>query len=72
VVARSRGLSELADEGFATAVAPEAEPAQVASVISDALSRPGPDKVPELSSWDDCAAALLSMYQQVTLEAVHK
>jgi glycosyltransferase involved in cell wall biosynthesis len=65
IVAASPGLSALADAGLATAVAPDAAPAVVAEAIVDALDRPAATDPPALPSWDDCADALLALYEQI-------
>lgn len=65
VVAAAPGLSALADAGLATAVPGDAPPDVVAAAILDALAQPAVTTLPELPSWDDCADALLSLYEQV-------
>lgn len=65
VVAAAPGLSALAEAGLATAVPTGAPPEVVAAAILDALARPPVGDLPHLPSWDDCADALLSVYEQV-------
>jgi glycosyltransferase involved in cell wall biosynthesis len=63
LVADSGGLAELAEDGFARAVSVD-EPAQgVAEAILQELDKPQPQEIPKLTSWDDCAAALLELYR---------
>jgi glycosyltransferase involved in cell wall biosynthesis len=65
LVADAGGLSELAEDGFARAVAVDEEPGVVAQAILQQLDEPAPAEAPELSTWDDCAVALLDLYRSV-------
>jgi glycosyltransferase involved in cell wall biosynthesis len=65
LVARSGGLAELADDGLARGISPEASPADVAGAILDELARTGPNGRPNLPSWDDCARSLLDLYRSL-------
>jgi glycosyltransferase involved in cell wall biosynthesis len=65
LVADSGGLSELAADGFARAVPADEEPAAVAQAILQQLEEPPPAEAPKLSTWDDCAIALLDLYRSV-------
>jgi hypothetical protein len=66
LVADSSGLGELAREGYARPLPLDAPPAEVASAIVEELGKPPPERRPQLSSWDECAAELLSLYEAVT------
>jgi glycosyltransferase involved in cell wall biosynthesis len=65
LVADSGGLSELAEDGFARAVPVDEKPAAVAEAILQELDQPRPVDAPKLSTWDDCAVALLELYRSV-------
>jgi glycogen synthase len=69
VVADTPGLSALANEGLARAVPINGSPEQVAAAILDELERPPIAEPPKLSSWDDCADALLEVYAAVSADA---
>jgi glycosyltransferase involved in cell wall biosynthesis len=62
LVADNGGLGELAAEGFARGIPADEDPASAAEAIVQELGRPAPTATPPLSSWDDCAAALLDLY----------
>jgi glycosyltransferase involved in cell wall biosynthesis len=61
VVAATSGLTELAAEGLATAVPPDAPPAVLAAVLVRVASAPD-IPVPELPTWDHCVEELLEVY----------
>jgi len=65
VVADASGLGELAAEGLARAVPLDAPPAEIATAVTEELQESGPPPKPQLSSWDDCAEALLQLYREV-------
>jgi glycosyltransferase involved in cell wall biosynthesis len=65
LVADSGGLGELAEDGFAGAVAVDEPPAAVAEAIVRELDRPMPQEAPKLTSWDECAVALLDLYDSI-------
>jgi glucosyl-dolichyl phosphate glucuronosyltransferase len=65
LVADSSGLGELAREGFARPLPLDAAAEDVASAIAAELDKPPPERRPQLSSWDECAAELLSLYQVI-------
>jgi glycosyltransferase involved in cell wall biosynthesis len=67
LVADRGGLAELAGDGYATAVDPDARPAEVGAAILEALAAPAPEAVPALISWDESASALLALYRSVAL-----
>ncbi len=59
------GLGEVAREGWARAVPPDAPATAVAAAILEQLAQPAPHSTPRLISWDECAAALLELYRGV-------
>ena len=65
LVADASGLAELAEDGFARAVPLEESPAELAEAVVEELAKPAPTKRPKLSSWDECAAELLSLYRSL-------
>jgi glycosyltransferase involved in cell wall biosynthesis len=65
VVADTPGLSALAAKGFARAVPLDSPPEDVAAIVLDELARPGIADPPKLPTWDDCADALLDLYESV-------
>ncbi len=65
LVADSSGLGELAREGFARGLPLDAPAEEVAAAILEELGKPPPERRPQLSSWDQCAAELLSLYQVI-------
>jgi glycosyltransferase involved in cell wall biosynthesis len=65
LVADRAGLGEVAREGLARSIAPDAPAAAVGRAILEELQRPAPSKAPSLASWDECAAQLLELYRGV-------
>jgi glycosyltransferase involved in cell wall biosynthesis/GT2 family glycosyltransferase len=65
LVADASGLSELAEDGFARAVSPDASPEEVADAIAEELLAPLPTRLPQLSSWDECARQLHELYHSL-------
>ncbi len=68
VVADTSGLSELAAEGLATAVAPRTSPRELADVLARVAAGPGPEPF-DLPNWDDCADALVDLYDEILSSA---
>jgi len=66
LVADSSGLGELAKDGFARPLPLDASAEEIGAAIVEELSKPAPERRPELTSWDECAAELLSLYEAVT------
>ena len=66
LVADRGGLSELAADGLARAISPEAPARDVATAIDEELAGPAPTRAPRLTSWDECAAELLALYRSLT------
>lgn len=64
LVADTSGLSELATEGLATAVPPDLAPDALARALLEVAAGPAP-VVPSLPNWDDCAAQLLALYEEI-------
>jgi glycosyltransferase involved in cell wall biosynthesis len=62
LVAEAGGLSEIAADGFGRGIPPEATPEQIAAAALEELAKPQPQRSPSLTSWDECAAALLDLY----------
>lgn len=65
LVAHSSGMAELAEQGLARSVAPDAGPAEVAAAMLAQLRRPLIPPPLALPTWDDCAAGLLDLYHAV-------
>lgn len=65
LVADASGLAELAEDGLARAISPQASPEAVASAMADELEKPPPTARPTLSSWDECAAKLHELYRSL-------
>lgn len=65
LVADRAGLGELVQDGVGHAVGANDPPAAVARAILAELERPQSSRLPRLSSWDECSAALLELYRAV-------
>jgi glycosyltransferase involved in cell wall biosynthesis len=65
LVADRGGLLELAREGLAQAIPLAAAPDQLACAIVEQLEQPPPARAPALTSWEQCAQGLLSVYRAV-------
>ena len=66
LVANASGLAELADDGFARAVALDEDPVAVGKAVLEELDLPAPTRKPQLSTWDECAEQLAELYRSVT------
>jgi glycogen synthase len=66
LVADRAGLREVADDGLARAISPEDPPRAIARAILQELARPQPTRAPQLTTWDECATALLEMYRTIS------
>ena len=64
VVADTSGLTELARDGFATAVPLHIQPADLARVLLSVAAAPSPEK-PSLPTWDHCVDQLLRVYTEL-------
>ncbi len=65
LVADASGLGELAADGFARAIPPDESPAEVGRAVLEELDQPPPENRPRLTSWDECAAELLTLYRSL-------
>lgn len=65
VVADASGLREIAADGFAHPVDPASTPEQIGAAILEELSKPLPQRAPDLFSWDDCTTALIDLYGSI-------
>lgn len=65
VVARTSGLTELVDQGWARGVEVDADPAIVARAIADQLRQPVLPDAAELPTWETCVAELAGIYAEV-------
>lgn len=59
------GLRELADDGLARAVPLDSSGPELAAAILEELERPAPTERPRVSSWGECAEALLALYHEL-------
>lgn len=65
LVADAGGLAEIAADGFGRGIPLEATPEQIAAAAIEELAKPQPQRSPSLTSWDECAAALLDLYGSI-------
>ncbi|HEX5592385.1 MAG TPA: glycosyltransferase [Solirubrobacterales bacterium] len=65
LVADAGGLSEIAEDGFGRAIPLDSGPEQIAAAALAELEKPSPQSSPNLTSWDECSAALLDLYGSV-------
>jgi glycosyltransferase involved in cell wall biosynthesis len=65
LVADTSGLSELATQGHARAIALRSTPQQVANATLDLLHTPRTAQQLDMPTWDGCAEQLLELYQSV-------
>ena len=65
LVADAGGLSEIAADGFGRAIPLDSTPQQIAAAALEELAKPQPERSPSLTSWDECAAALLDLYASI-------
>jgi glycosyltransferase involved in cell wall biosynthesis len=62
VVTDVGGMSDLAEDGIATAVSPTITTLELATVVRDQLRHPQPPPPVHLTTWDECAEALIQVY----------
>ena len=62
LVADAGGLSEIAADGFGRAIPLDSSAEQIAGAALEELAKPLPQHSPDLTSWDECTAALLDLY----------
>jgi glycosyltransferase involved in cell wall biosynthesis len=65
LVAEAGGLQEIAEDGFGRGIPLDSTPEQIAAAAVEELEKPLPQVSPRLTSWDECAAALLDLYGSV-------
>ena len=65
LVAEAGGLREIAEDGFGRGIPLDSTPEQIAAAAVEELGKPLPQVSPRLTSWDECAAALLDLYGSV-------
>jgi len=65
LVADAGGLAEIAADGFGRAIPLDSTPEQIAAAAIEELVKPQPQRSPQLTSWDECAAALLDLYGSI-------
>jgi glycosyltransferase involved in cell wall biosynthesis/GT2 family glycosyltransferase len=62
LVAEAGGLREIAQDGFGQGIPLDSTPEQIAAAALEELEKPLPQRSPSLTSWDECATALLDLY----------
>jgi glycosyltransferase involved in cell wall biosynthesis/GT2 family glycosyltransferase len=62
LVAEAGGLREIAEDGFGRGIPLDSTPEEIAAAALEELAKPLPRRSPSLTSWDQCAAALLDLY----------
>jgi glycosyltransferase involved in cell wall biosynthesis len=67
LVGSGSGLGDLATQGLARAIDPQAPPAEAAAAMLRELRDPLSRAPVVLPSWDDCALSLLELYRRVVL-----
>jgi glycosyltransferase involved in cell wall biosynthesis/GT2 family glycosyltransferase len=65
LVADASGLGELAREGFARAIPLDESAEEIGKAVVEELGKPPQEKRPNLTSWDECADELLSLYRSL-------
>jgi len=65
LVADAGGLKELVEDGMARAVPLEEKPAVVGAALIEEIEQPPPEKLPSVTSWEECAERLLRLYEEV-------
>ena len=65
LVAEAGGLREIAEDGFGRGIPLDSTPEQVAAAAIEELGKSLPQQSPHLTSWDECAAALVDLYGSV-------
>lgn len=65
VAFNNTGLAEAIEAGFARGVAPRASATEIAAAIIEALHSPRLHASSEVPTWDDCAAALSTLYWNI-------
>ncbi len=65
LVAEAGGLREIAEDGLGRGIPLDSTPEWIAAAVLEELAKPLPQSSPRLTSWDECAAALLDLYGSV-------
>jgi glycosyltransferase involved in cell wall biosynthesis len=65
LVADAGGLSEIAADGFGRAIPLDSSSEQIAAAALEELEKPPPQSSPNLTSWDECSAALVDLYASI-------
>jgi len=65
LVADTPGLRALAHEGLARSIPLESRATDVAAAVVDELEKPRVAEPPKLPTWDECADALLELYESI-------
>jgi glycosyltransferase involved in cell wall biosynthesis len=65
LVADRAGLSELAEDGLARAIALGSGPRVLGDAMLEELAKPPPIGRPQLTTWDQCAEQLLALYEDI-------
>jgi glucosyl-dolichyl phosphate glucuronosyltransferase len=65
LVAEAGGLLEIAEDGFGRGIPLDSSPEQIAAAAIEELGKPLPQRSPSLTSWDECATALLDLYGSI-------
>jgi len=65
LVADAGGLSEIAEDGFGRAIPLDSGPEEIAAAALEELEKPPPRSSPNLTSWEECSAALLDLYASI-------
>jgi glycosyltransferase involved in cell wall biosynthesis/GT2 family glycosyltransferase len=65
LVAEAGGLREIAEDGVGRGIPLDSAPEQIAAAALEELAKPLPQGSPQLTSWDECAAALLDLYGSI-------
>jgi glycosyltransferase involved in cell wall biosynthesis len=63
LVADASGLAEIAADGFARAIPLDESAEGIGAAVVEELAKPPQTKRPKLTSWDECAAELLTLYR---------
>lgn len=65
LVARTSGLQELAEKGWASSIALESSSEEISLAVMEQLENPIVPSELDLFTWDDCAKGLLELYQSI-------
>jgi glycosyltransferase involved in cell wall biosynthesis len=65
LVAEAGGLLEIAEDGFGRGIPLDSSPEELAAAAIEELGKPLPQRSPSLTSWEECAKALLDLYGSI-------